>query len=110
MNGSIIGFVIWAIVGCIMIAFGIHAFVAKKPVGFWANAETMKVNDVKGYNRATGKLFVAYGLIFILLGLPMLGEQNNALILVSVLGVMFETVAMMGIYVLYIEKKYRAKP
>lgn len=28
-----------------------------KAVGFWANIKTFTVNDVKGYNHATGKLF-----------------------------------------------------
>ena len=51
-----IGFIIWAVVGVVLIVIGICDLFSKKPVGFWANAETMKVNDVKGYNRATGFL------------------------------------------------------
>lgn len=28
-----------------------------KPFGFWANAEVAEIKDVKGYNRALGKLW-----------------------------------------------------
>ena len=81
---------------------------AEKPAGFWANAETIKVSDIKGYNRAIGLLFISYGVIFILLGIPLLGGQNNAFILLSAVGVMFETIVIMAVYTLVIVKKYSA--
>ncbi len=109
MDGKTIGFILWAIVGCIMTGIGISAFFSKKAVGFWANIETFPVNDIKKYNHATGKLFIAYGVIFIVLGIPLLGGQNTPYILLSVLGVMAETIAMMAIYSLVITKKYRKK-
>ena len=37
MDGKIIGFIVWAIVGCFIIGIGISAFFRKKAVGFWAN-------------------------------------------------------------------------
>ena len=76
------------------------------PVGFWANVETIKVRDVKKYNRATGILFVVYGVVFILLGIPLLGGQNTPYILLSIVGVMFETIIIMAVYSLLIVKKY----
>ena len=103
-----VGFVIWALVGVAIIVLGIRDLFSKKPVGFWANVETMKVNDVKGYNRATGILFIVYGVVFILLDLPLLDGQNTPLILVSILGVMFETIIIMAVYSLCIIKKYSA--
>jgi hypothetical protein len=103
-----LGFVIWALVGVLIIALGIKDLFAKKPAGFWANAETIKVSDIKGYNRATGLLFISYGVIFILLGIPLLGGQNNAFILLSAVGVMFETIVIMAVYTLVIVKKYSA--
>jgi len=104
---EIIGFVIWAAVGCFIIGVGIIAFFKKKAVGFWANVETEPVNDIRNYNYAVGKLFIAYGVIFVLLGLPMLSEQNSPFIILSVLGIMVETIAAMIIYTLVIAKKYK---
>jgi len=39
LMGEIIGFIIWAVVGCFIIGIGISAFFRKKAVGFWANIE-----------------------------------------------------------------------
>lgn len=107
MNGNVIGFIMWALFGCFMIGLGMSAFFSKRPVGFWANSKTFPVNDIKGYNCATGKLFIAYGVIFIVLGVPLLSGQNTPYILLSVLGVMIETIAIMAIYNLSITKKYK---
>lgn len=107
MDGNIIGFIIWAIVGCTMIGIGIWDLFSKKAVGFWANTKIFPVKDIKGYNRATGKLFIIYGVFFIALGIPLLGGQNTPYILLSVLGVVIETIAIMAIYSLVIEKKYK---
>lgn len=105
--GEKIGFIIWAVVGCFIIGIGISAFFRKKAVGFWANVEVEPMNDIKKYNYAMGKLFIVYGVIFIVLGLPMLSGQNSPFILLSVLGIMVETIAAMIIYTLVISKKYK---
>lgn len=42
-----------------------------------ANTKPLSVKDIKGYNRATGKLFIFYELILIVLGLPLLKGQNR---------------------------------
>ena len=76
-------------------------------VGFWANIKPIPVNDIMGYNRAVGKLFVIYGVILIILGLPLLLGKNSPFILLSVLGVMIETIAIMVVYSLFIERKYK---
>lgn len=102
-----IGFVIWAIVGVIIIGLGVRAYFSKKVAGFWANIRPISVNDITGYNRAVGKLFVIYGVIFIALGLPLISGQNSSFILLSVLGVMVETIVIMAIYSLCIERKYK---
>ncbi len=105
--GNIIGFIIWTVVGCIIIGLGISAFFKKKAVGFWANMEVEPMNDIRNYNYAMGKLFIAYGVIFVLLGLPMLGGQNSPFIILSVLGIMAETIVAMIIYTLIIARKYK---
>ena len=109
MKGTIIAFAIWSIVGCAVIGFGIYAFFSKKAMGFWANAEPAEVTDAKKYNAAVGKLFCTYGVIFILLGLPLLSGQNSAWSLLSVVGVVAESIGAMIVYSIVIEEKYRKK-
>jgi hypothetical protein len=109
MSGAEMGFIIWAVVGLVIIGIGIKDIFSKKAVGFWANVETVSVKDIKGYNRATGLLLIGYGIIFILLGTPLLCGQNSPFILLSVLGVMFATIALMVIYSQVITKKYGVK-
>ena len=102
-------FLIWCAFAAFFVGLGVYCFFAGKPVGFWANAETFPVSDVRGYNRACGWLWTAYGLVLALLGTPLLAGQNNALILFSILGVVAENLVMILVYVLVIEKKYRKK-
>ena len=109
MGGAMIGFIIWAAVGFIIICIGVRALFAKKAVGFWANIKTISVKDIKGYNRATGMLLIGYGFVFILLGIPLLSGQNSPYILLSAPGVMFETIATMAVYSLVITKKYEER-
>lgn len=104
-----LGFIIWAAVGIIILGIGIYSFFSKKPVGFWANAKMFDVKDYQKYNYAVGKLFCVYGIIFIVLGLPLLGGENSSVVIISVLGVMVETIVLMVIYTLVIERKYRKK-
>ena len=109
MTGNMIGFVIWALVGVVIIILGIRAYFSRKVAGFWANIKPISVNDITGYNRAVGKLFVIYGVILIALGLPLLSGQNSPYILLSVLGVMIETIVIMVVYSLCIERKYKGQ-
>ncbi len=110
MEGTVLGFIIWMLCGMLFAGIGIFAFFAKKAMRFWANAEMFPVEDVKGYNRAVGKLWLVYGIVFILLGLPLLAGQNTPLILlVTVPGAVIGTIVVMCVYTLVIEKKYRRK-
>lgn len=111
MQGRLLGFIIWLVFGCAIIGWGIYNYFSKKakPFGFWANAEMFPVEDVRSYNRALGRLWCVFGIVFILLGLPMLSGQNSPWIILSILGVMAESIAAMAIYVTVIEKKYRKK-
>ena len=81
----------------------------EKPFGFWANAQMFQVSDVKGYNRATGKLFSCFGIVFSLLGLPLLKGEESGMIILSSIGTMLASVTTMVIYVTVIENKYRKK-
>lgn len=108
MAGQFIGFALWGLLGCIFIYLGIRSFFSKKPKGFWANAQLFEVNDVKKYNHAVGKLFFIFGIVLILLGLPLLFlEKNPAWIIFSVVGIMIESIVLMAVYTMMIEKKYK---
>ena len=108
-----IAFIIWAIIGVLFIVMGIYDMNSKKAktFGFWANAEAEPIEDVKGYNRDLGILWCVYGILFTLIGLPllMLNEQNAGLIIVPVVGVMLISIGAMVVYSVGIESKYRKK-
>lgn len=107
---SIIGFVIWCIVGGFFIGIGISSFFSQRPVGFWANVKMCEVNDTGNYNKAMGKLFCIFGIVFIILGLPLLlAGQNSPLVFLSVAGCMALIISVMLIYELVIMKKYRKR-
>lgn len=102
-----LGFILWAGMGITIIILGILALFSKKPVGFWANIEMFDVSDCKKYNQAVCKLLCLYGVVFILLGVPLLDKKNTPLILFSIIGILIESIAAMVLYTQVIEKRYR---
>ena len=102
MEGRLAAFIIWTIMGVLFIVMGIYDFNSKKakPFGFWANAEAAPIEDVKGYNR---------GVLFIIIGLPLLDGQNSGLIIIPILGALLISIVAMVAYVVGIEPKYRKK-
>ena len=113
MGEGLWAFIIWTIVGAVFIAMGIYNMNSKKekPFGFWANAEVVAIEDVKAYNRALGRLWCVYGTLFILIGLPLLGvnEQNKGLFVIPMVGTMIISIGAMAVYSIVIETKYRKK-
>ena len=113
MGESLGAFIIWAIMGVLFIVMGIYDINSKKakPFGFWANAEVGSIDDVKGYNRALGKLWCVYGVLFTLIGLPLLSldEKNAGMIILPLLGTMLISIGAMAVYTVGIEAKYRKK-
>ena len=105
--GSIIGFVIWCIVGGIFLVTGISCFFASGPAGFWANVKMCEVTDIKKYNKAVGKLFCCFSVFFEILGLPLLAGQNSPVLFLSIAGIMVLIITTMLVYELVIMKKYR---
>ncbi|MCH5267212.1 MAG: hypothetical protein J1E62_02610 [Lachnospiraceae bacterium] len=102
-----LGFIIWCVVGCMFFGFGVASFYSKRVVGFWAGGKIPAVTDMKAYNHAVGKLWCVFGIIFIFMGIPLLDGQNSPFVLLSVVGAMIWTIAMMVIYELGIMRKYR---
>ena len=80
-----------------------------KPFGFWANAEVAEIKDVKGYNRALGKLWCVFGVLLILIGIPILLGENSAGVIITMLGTMLLSIGAMVVYTVVIEPKYRKK-
>lgn len=104
-----LAFIVWILIGVVFTLYGIIVMCSKKekPFGFWANAQMFPVKDAKAYNRATGKLFVGYGIVFCILGLPLLKGEESGFVMLSSIGTMIASVVTMIIYVTVIEKKYR---
>ena len=107
MTGRIIGFVIWSAVGCLFVCLALYSYFSKKPMRFWANADAFEVTDIKKYNHAVAKLFFIFGILLIVLGIPLLMGQNSPWILLSVAGLSMESIIAMIVYTLVIEKKYK---
>lgn len=106
-----LAFGIWSLMSLTFICLGIYCFFSKREVafGFWANAEVFPVNDIKKYNHALGRLWIVFGALLAVLGIPLLKGQNSLMILLSVVGTMILAISCMVVYVLIIEKKYRQK-
>ena len=107
-----VAFVCWAVLGLFFIIWGIYCmYITKstKPFGFWSNAQVAEMKDVKGYNRALGKLWCVYGVLLILLGIPFLLGQNSVGLIITIPGTMLISIGAMIAYVVVIEQKYRKK-
>ena len=102
-----IGFLIFVLAGCVFLGIAVYAFFARRPVGFFANVKMFEVTDVKKYNRAVAKLFFVYGLLLVPLGIPALLSQKGPWVILSILGIVVLSIAVMVVYVTVIERKYR---
>lgn len=109
---EIMGFVIWVICGLLFVGIGIYDYRSKKQVGFWANFDVPEVEDVIGFNKAVGRLFIIYGVVFILIGIPLIPSifyKNMLLVFIPIIGTVFETIWLMVYFVMKIEKDYYPK-
>ncbi len=105
-----IAFIIFLFCGFIFLAIGIYDFYAKKQQSFWNAGNPPKVNDIKKWNRALGKLFCSYGLALIFAGISFLFPLKSSIIIVIVLIIIFGGLAIMiFIYLKIIEPKYKVK-
>ena len=69
MGGEIVSAVIFGIVASIMLTIGISQYTAKKPVTFYSGEKALppeKLTSVEGWNRAHGRLWIAYGAVILL--------------------------------------------
>lgn len=106
MKENIFFFIILCIWGVIYICLAIYIWFSKKAIGFWRNKQMFEVTDIRKYNHTMSKLYVAHGIVFILLGLPLLAGHSEW-ILLSIAGVVMETIVLIVVYSLAIRKKYK---
>lgn len=73
---AIIGFLCAAL----FVGIGIHAFLAKKPVSFWAGTKVdpAKVSDIRAYNRANGNMWLIFSVPFWVAGVAGLFNDVSA--------------------------------
>ena len=91
-----LAFCIWELLGLCFAGLGVWCHIAKKQVHFWANTTTPPKQDVRGYNRAQGRLWCGYGAGFCLLGLLFPGGEGSARVLLAVLGLVLLNIALMA--------------
>lgn len=103
-----IALILWMVCAALFIGIGISCFFAKKQVQFWANFDSPPVTDIPAFNRAVGRLWCGFGIVFALLGLPLAAGSLPLIILCSVLGTIFACIALIVTFV-HIENKYRKK-
>lgn len=110
MHGLELAFILWEVIGVLFILLGIYDYFSKKqrPFGLFANINTPPMEDVRGHNRALGKLWIGYGIVIALLGLPFL-TKDILWVLLTILGTPATAIAMIALYLLKVEKKYRKK-
>lgn len=107
MEITTIYFIIWCIWGIFYICLAVYIWFSKKPIAFWGNTKMFEVTDIRKYNHAMSKLYVAHGVVFILLGLPFLVGKTSEWFLFWSAGVVMESILLMAIYSLVIKKKYK---
>ena len=102
------GFYIYAACCALFYVFAVYVLISKKPAGIGNRARrSVKVKDVRGYNRAVAKLFFAYGTLLLLSGIPTILDINPiASALISILGVSVASIALF-LAAIRIEKKHR---
>jgi hypothetical protein len=90
------------------IILGLISSKQKEPVKFWSNVVNYSnIKDIPAYNKAVGILFIIFGIIFGLASGTLFLGDIGAIIFIFL--VVIEVLAMMIIYTLVIETKYRKK-
>ncbi len=106
MKGNIFFFILLCMWGVIYMCLAIYIWFSKKAIDFWGNKKTFEVTDIRKYNHAMSKLYVVNGMVFVLLGFPLLAGHSKW-ILLSAAGVVVESIVFIVVYSLVIRKKYK---
>ena len=107
----LIGFIIWSAVSLLLLGIGFWSWNSGKAVGFYSGVKPPEVKDVRKYNHSVAVLWFAYALLFWLLGIPFLFlKQNSALFLLSILGTVAITLALVIVYQKILQKYRKEVP
>ena len=107
----LIGFIIWSAVSLLLLGIGFWSWNSGKAVGFYSGVKPPEVKDVRKYNHSVAVLWFAYALLFWLLGIPFLFlKQNSALFLLSILGTVAITLALVIAYQKILQKYRKEVP
>lgn len=102
-------FIIWSVCAGIFLIIGVVSYKSEKEAGFFTGVNPPKMNDVKAYNHAVGKLWFVFSILYESAGIPLIGcEQNSPSALISVVLVFALVIGMMIAY-MKIEAKYRER-
>lgn len=107
MEENTIAFIIWCIGGMFFICLAIYIWFSRKAIFFWGRSKIFEVTNIRKYNHAISKLYGIYGIVFILLGLPLLAGADLEWIFFASAGVVIESIVLMAVITLVIEKKYK---
>ena len=105
MTEGMAALLIWEACAVLFAGIGRYCFLAKKSVGFFANAKPPEIRDVRAYNRAVGRLWLVFAVVFALLGIPLLWP-DSPLVLLGIIGLMWAIIVVIVVY-LRIEQKYK---
>lgn len=105
MTEGVWALLLWEACAVLFAGIGIFSFLSHKPVGFFANAKPPEIRDVKAYNRAVGRLWLVFAVVFALLGIPLLWP-DSPLVLLGIIGLMWAIIVVIIVY-LRIEQKYK---
>ena len=103
MKNTTIGFIIWCIGGNFYLCLAVYIWFSKRAIPLWG--KEIEVTDIRKYNHAMSKLYIAYGLVFVCLGIPLLAGRSE--IILSIVGVVTESIILQAVYSLVIKKRYK---
>lgn len=100
------------VVALVFIIIGLIDTKSKKPVGIYSNIKSPnqeEITDVKAYNGACGKLIIAYGLLFLIVGIVSFYIKESHIAVLLTLSAFLGAIGMMIIYETFISPKYLKK-
>ena len=106
---KVIFFLSCLLCGAIFLGMGVYAAKKKTPMNFWSGVAvpSESISDIPAYNRAMGKLWGGYSVVWFLSGLVGLWQPLAATVLMCILG--SGGAVVLALVYKRIEKKYRIK-